>query len=201
MEQIREVISDFEVKNFKKSLFGYDMKEIMEYIATQDQNLKNSIYNYEKKLSEQANSLTMALREKETLTVRVEELVKKLGVLSVDVDEQKSSIVAENNALKERINELLEYECKNEMLHTEMVSLQSRCEYCESERQGLLETIEEKEAIILQQCKNNAEAERLLKTEMEMMKKQFESVRKVQQLNLQAAKENLHKVINIVEQM
>jgi len=201
MEQIREIITDFEVKNFKKSLFGYDKKEIMEYINTQEENSKKSIYNYEKKLAEQANSLTMALREKETLAAKVEEIEKKVKLLSIDVDEQKSSIVAENNALKSQIEELSEYKNKNEVLSTEMVGLKTRCEYVESERQGFLETIAEKEATILTQCKNNAESERLLKTEMDKIKTQYDSIRKVQLLNIQSAKESLTKVINIVEQM
>lgn len=201
MEQLRMALSDNKILNFKKSLFGYDMKEIMEYITTQEQNMKNSIFNYEKKLSEQTDSLTMVLREKENLVIKVAELEESVRLLSLDIDEQKSCIVAENNALKARINELLDYERRNEMLHTEMIDLQSRCDYCEAERTGLLNSIKDKEDTILQQCKNNAQAELLLKTEMEMMKSQFESTRKVQLLNLQAAKDGLNKVMNIVTQI
>lgn len=201
MDQLREIITDSEVNNFKTAIFGFDKKEIIEYISTLEQNLKTSIFNYEKKLSEQANALTMALREKETLITKGNELTKQVKLLSIDIDEQKSSVVAENNALKERINELLEYESKNDLLITEMVGLKSRCEYCESEREGLLKTIVEKDEIILEQCKKNAQSERLLKTEMEKIKTYYESIRKVQLLNIHAAKEGLLKITNIVEQI
>jgi len=201
MEQIREIITEPEEKVFRTSIFGFNKKDTVEYISTFEENLKSSVENYEKKLSDQANSLTMALREKETLTKKVEELQKMVSVLSIDIDEQKSSLVVENNALKERIQAFLEIESKNKLLLEEMEGLKSRCEYCEAERQGLFDTITEKDEVILKQCKNNAESERLLKTEMNQYKTQYESVRKVQTLNIQSAKKGLNKVIYIIEQL
>ncbi|HAN20196.1 MAG: hypothetical protein A2Y15_09830 [Clostridiales bacterium GWF2_36_10] len=201
MEQLREIITESEEKRFKTSVFGFDKKEIIEHIAALEQNLKSSIFNYEKKLSEQSNSLTMALREKETLAEKVDVLNKQIKILTVDINEEKSSIAAENNILKLRIEELSELESKNELLVAEMVGLKSRCDFLESERERLLKTINEKEEVILSQCKKNAESERLLKTELEKNKTNYESIRKVQLHNIHAAKEGLNKIINIIEQM
>ncbi|PKM62842.1 MAG: hypothetical protein CVU97_03350 [Firmicutes bacterium HGW-Firmicutes-21] len=201
MEQIRGLINESEEKKFKKSIFGFDKKEIFEHIDALENNFRNSIYNYEKKLSEQANALTMALREKETLAEKAAELDKQVKILSVDVDQHKSLLVAENNALKERIQALEEYESKNELLLNEMIGLKTRCEYAEAERQSLLETIKEKDEVISEQCKQNAQAERVLKIETEKIKAQYESVRKIQLLNIQSLKENLSKITYTVEQL
>lgn len=201
MEQLREMINKPVENKFKSSLFGFNKKDILDYIYSLEQNSKNSVFNYEKKLSEQANALTMALREKETLAEKVAELTKQVEYLSVDADEQKSSLTAENNALKNQVEELSEYKSKNELLVTEIIGLKSRCEYAEKERQGLLETITEKDEIIEQQCRKNADSERLLKNEMEKIKTEYESIRKVQLLNIQSVKEGLAKITNIVEQL
>ncbi len=201
MEQIRELISETEEKSFSTGLFGYKKKEILEYLDSLEQNFKNAVYNFEKKISEQSNALTMALREKEKLNEKSKALEEKVAFLSTDVDQHKSELIAENNALKEKIEELTELESKNEKLANEMLGLQTRCEYAENERQKLLDSIEDKEKIISEQCKQNAHSERLLKNEIEKIKSEYESNKKIQQLNIQSLKENLTKLANIVEQL
>ncbi|HBL83486.1 MAG: hypothetical protein A2Y17_10640 [Clostridiales bacterium GWF2_38_85] len=201
MEEIRGMIVDNEEKKFKKSTFGFDKKDVLEYIEVLEQSHKTAIFNYEKKISEQTNALTMAIREKDTLAVKAEELEKQLQILSGGVDEEKSKIIAENHALKQQIDELLEYKNKNDLLNSEIVELKTRCEFIESERQGLNDTIVEKEGIILELYKKNSESERQLKTEIERLKTQYESLRKVQLYNIQNAKENLTKLMNTIEHL
>lgn len=201
MEQLRELIIMPVEKKFNKAMFGFDKKDVLDYINQLETNQKNSVATYEKKLVEQNNSLTMALREVDTLTDKVAELEKQVKNLSVDVDESSAKLIAENHTLKEQLARLSELEEKNEELQIKITDLNTKNNYIESERQILVSSLSEKEETILELCKTNAEVEKQLKSEIEKIKISHDSERKVQLLNINSAKEGLTKILSIVEKL
>lgn len=82
-----------------------------------------------------------------------------------------------------------------------LTDLNTKIEYIESERKELVRSISEKEETILELCKRNAEVERQLKSEIEKIKINYDSERKVQLLNIQNVKEGLTKTLSIVERL
>lgn len=201
MDNIREIITGTDEKKFKKSVLGYDKKEIDDYILTLEQTFKGSVANYEKKLAEQGDALSMALREKEKLTEKNAELEKKVSYLSSDVEEEKSRLIAENNALKEENTQLSELESRNSLLASNLAELSAKCELTERERDQYKTVIAEKDEIIAEQCRKNAEAERNLKTEMEKLKVKIESERKIQLHHIALLKEHLAASLAILEKL
>ena len=201
MEQLRELIAIPIEKKFNKALFGFEKKDVLDYINQLEANQKNSVSNYEKKLSEQNNSLTMALREVDTLTEKVSELKKQVENLSCDVDESNAKLIAENHMLKRQITTLTELEKKNEELMRQLTDLNAKNEFIQSERQILVDSLKEKEETILELCKSNAEVEKNLKSEIEKIKIAHDSERKVQLLNIQNAKDSLTKLLTIVDKL
>jgi len=201
MDKLRETVNEPMEKKFGTSVFGFNKEEVLDYINNLNKNMKNSIYNFELKLTEQSNAMTMALRERDNLAVKAEELEKKVEYLSSNTDEEKSNLVAENNELKLRVEELSELGNRIELLSAEITGLKSRCEFAEREKQGLIEEINKKDEIIAVQCKKNAESERILKNEHEKLKTQYESTRKLQTLNIENAKDYIDKLMNIIEQL
>lgn len=201
MEQLRELIIIPAEKKFNKALFGFDKKDVVDYINQIEANQKNSISTYEKKLAEQNKSLTMALREVDTLTDKVSELETQVKNLSADVDESSAKLIAENHTLKEQLARLKELEEKNEELQVKITDLNTKNNYIELERQELVSSLSEKEETILELCKTNAKVEKQLKSEIEKIKISYDSERKVQLLNINSAKEGLTKILSIVEKL
>jgi len=201
MENLRETVLEAEEKKFKKSIFGLDKKETLDYIESLEQSLKSSVANYEKKLKERSDALTMALREKETLAEKVGELEKKVKYLSGDIEEEKSRIIAENNALKEENTRLAELQSENEILTSKVTELQTGCDFSDGENKRLSKIIVEKDEVISEQCRKNAESERNIKTEMEKLRMQNESQRKIQLYNIKKLKEQLTTAAEILEKL
>lgn len=204
MEQLRKMVTNKEIdidnesKKFGIAVLGFNKREVSDHIDAMSTHFKSSIISYENKLSEQTTALSMALREKEKLSEELEKLKKKVEVLSVDVDEQKSEVVAENIVLKTRIEDLSDVEHRNEMLISEINNLKSRCEYSEAGKKELLDTIQEKEEIILEQCRKHSEIEKSLKIEIERIRTEYESKANIYELKIQTTKDNLTKALSVL---
>lgn len=203
MEEVRKLITVKDEEDEKKegkfhvALLGFNKKEVMEYIAALEANMKAGVESYEKKIEEQSTALSMALREKEKLMSEVSDLREKVGMLSDDANE--SELAVENIMMKAKIAELLEIERKNEHLVSELNNLKKLYECNDAENKELKKSIAEKEKIILQQCHKNIETEKNLKLEIEKYKSQAENTQKICDIKIELAQDNLRKALNILE--
>jgi chromosome segregation ATPase len=203
VEQMRKIVTEKESggrpkPGFGTAPFGFKKNEVLEYIKAAEAEMRSSVASYENKLAEQATALSMALREKEKLIAEIDTLSKKVMQLSVNVDEQKSELAAENNVLRTRVANLLEVEKRNEMVTEKLNNLTSKCEYMEAGKKALQDTIAEKEAIILEQLKRFSEVERALKLEIEKIRIETDGRLQAYELKLRLIKENLEKTINLI---
>ncbi|HOA84895.1 MAG TPA: hypothetical protein PKN17_02570 [Bacillota bacterium] len=203
MEEVRKIVTGKEAAegegpNFSMAPLGFKKSEELEYIKNIEAGMRSSVASYENKLAEQATALSMALREKEKLTAEIEVLKKKVEQLSVNVDEQKSELAAENNVLRTRIAGLLEVEKRNEVLTEKLNNLASRCEHMEAEKKALKDLIAEKEATILEQLKKYSEIEKALKLEIEKIKIETDGRLQAYELKLELIKENLQKILSLI---
>lgn len=92
--------------NFKKVMRGFDPDEVLAYIEEMNRTMQNSSKNFELRMAEMKQELTLVSRERDNLRIRCDELEKSVPVIAEPEPQSENPIEKDGENPQELIDEL-----------------------------------------------------------------------------------------------